>query len=121
LVVTNRIKVNYGPFLNQLFGLDEPLQLYPGKAYAGESLFAPGEDALVVDYGDHAHEFAPFRDEIREVYPGMYVGKMYALPGASLWNGALVVPDGDPLFAINFVLFAEPGAAVLAAPREETP
>lgn len=117
LAVTNRIKVNYGGFINRLLGLDEPLRLYPGKVFAGASYFTPGEDALVVDYDGRDHEFSGFRDELREVYPGFYVGKMFALPGASLWDGALTVPEGDPAFAINFALFSPPGAEVATPPR----
>lgn len=117
LAVTNRIKVNYGGFINRLLGLDEPLRLYPGKVFAGASYFAPGEDALVVDYDGREHEFSGFRDELREVYPGFYVGKMFALPGASLWDGALTVPEGEPAFAINFALFSPPGAEVVTPPR----
>lgn len=30
---------------------------------------------------DYDHEFGAFRDEIREMYPGVFLGKMYALPG----------------------------------------
>lgn len=115
-LVTNRIKMNYGVFVNRLFGLTAPVELYPGKVYAGDSYFAPGERALVIDYSDHEHEFSSFRDEIREIYPGVYLGKMYALPGTQLWGGAISLPQGsDPRFAINFMLFGQPGQTVVQA------
>lgn len=118
--VTNRIKVNYGSFVNRLLGLDEPLSLYEGKARHGDSWFNASEDALVIEYDVQTHEFSGFRDELREVYPGFYVGKMYATPGASLWNGAFVVPPGEPAFALHFALFAHPGGEVMQAARHET-
>jgi hypothetical protein len=111
--VTNRIRVDYGFFINRLFGLTEPLNLFPGKAYEGASIFAPNETSIVVDYADHDHEFASFRDEIREIYPGTYLGKMYALPGTSVLGGVLTVPEGEPVFAINFILFGAPGMRVV--------
>ena len=115
--VRNRIKVNYGAFVNRLLGLEEPLALYEGKARLGDSWFNASEDALVVEYDVVEHEFSGFRDELREVYPGFYVGKMYAEPGASLWNGAFVVPEGEPAFAVHFVLFADPNGVVMPAVR----
>ena len=96
-----------------MFGLTEPLNLFPGKAYEGASIFAPNETSIVVDYADHDHEFASFRDEIREIYPGTYLGKMYALPGTSVLGGVLTVPEGEPVFAINFILFGAPGMRVV--------
>jgi hypothetical protein len=60
--VTNRIKVNYGVFINRLLGLDEPLTLYEGKTRMGESWFAEGEDAVIVEYDVETHEFTGFRD-----------------------------------------------------------
>ena len=118
VVVRNRIKVNYGPFVNRLLGLEEPLALYEGKARHGDSWFNASEDALVVEYDVTEHEFSGFRDELREIYPGLYVGKMYATPGASLWNGAFVVPAGEPAFAVHFALFAEPNGEVMSAVRQ---
>ena len=121
-LVKNRIKMNYGIFVNRLFGLTEPLELYPGKVYSGESYFAPGERAVVIDYSDHDHEFSSFRDEIREIYPGVYLGKMYALPGTELWGGVLALPpDSDPRFTINFILFGQPGQTTVPAVQAPTP
>jgi hypothetical protein len=85
----------------------------------------PGERAVVIDYSDHDHEFASFRDEVREIYPGVYLGKMYALPGTELWGGVLALPpDSPPRFAINFILFGQPGQTTvqaLQAPMPATP
>ena len=67
-VVRNRIKVNYGPFVNRLLGLEEPLALYEGKARHGDSWFNASEDALVVEYDVTEHEFSGFRDELREIH-----------------------------------------------------
>ena len=118
LAVTNRIKVNYGGFINRLLGLDEPLRLYPGKVFAGASYFTPGEDALVVDYDGRDHEFSGFRDELRG-YPGFYVGKMFALPGASLWDGALTVPRGRTRRSPSTSRSSPPGAEVATPPARE--
>ena len=114
--VTNRIKLNYGLTMNNLFGLTEPVNtLFPGRVYVGESLASPSESAMIVDYSDHDHEFSPFRDEIREIYPGVYLGKMYALPGASLWDGAIALSSDEPTFAIHFILFKQPGQSLAQA------
>jgi hypothetical protein len=64
-------------------GFDEPIELYPGKVFKGASVF-DGKKAIIIDYSDHAHEFNAFRDELREIYPGVYLGKMYALPGTKV-------------------------------------
>ena len=51
--VTNRIKLNYGLTLNNLFGLNEPVNtLFPGRVYVGQSLASPSETAMIVDYSD---------------------------------------------------------------------
>lgn len=114
--VTNRIKLNYGLTMNNLFGLTEPVNtLFPGRVYVGESLASPSESAMIVDYSDHDHEFSPFRDEIREIYPGVYLGKMCALPGASLWDGAIALSSDEPTFAIHFILFKQPGQSLAQA------
>ena len=114
--VTNRIKLNYGLTMNNLFGLTEPVNtLFPGRVYVGESLASPSESAMIVDYSDHDHEFSPFRDEIREIYPGVYLGKMYAIPGASLWDGAIALSSDEPTFAIHFILFKQPGQSLAQA------
>ena len=121
-LVTNRIKLNYGVFINRLFGLTDPIELYPGKVYTGESWAAPGEEAVIIDYSDHSHEFSSFRDEIREIYPGVYLGKMYALPGTELWGGVLALPaDSAPRFAINFMLFGQEGQTTMQAVQASSP
>jgi len=47
--VTNRIKFDYGPRINRWFNLEQPRELYPGKVYTGNSLFAEGERAVIID------------------------------------------------------------------------
>jgi hypothetical protein len=32
-----------------------------------------------------------FREELREIYPGVWLGKMYALPGSAPYGGAVQV------------------------------
>jgi hypothetical protein len=108
--VTNLIKLNYGAVINRIFGLNDPVELYPGKASVATSNFnQPGTSSIVVDYSDHDHEFEYFRDELRPIYPGVWLGKMYAMPGTSMFGGVLQVPIGAaPVFTVNFILVGEP-------------
>jgi hypothetical protein len=99
-----------GKVMNRIeLGMGEPVLMFPGKVVMGESFFAPGEKAAIVDYSGFDHEFTSFRDEFREIYPGIFLGKMYALPGTSLY-GVMNIPEGSaPLFTINFLLFSNGG------------
>ena len=80
--VTNRIKLSYGPIVNALLGLNEPIELYKGDVeYEATSIF-DGKASIGINYSKFGHEFSKFRDEIREVYSGVYIGKMYMLPAS---------------------------------------
>tara|TARA_B100001142_G_scaffold293369_1_gene312917 strand:+ start:111 stop:1199 length:1089 start_codon:yes stop_codon:yes gene_type:complete len=112
--VTNRIKLSYGPIVNALLGLNEPIELYKGDVeYDATSIF-DGKAAIGINYSKFGHEFSKFRDEIREVYPGVYVGKMWMMPGLDLFpredgtDSIFKVPEnGTPQFAMNFMLMKE--------------
>ena len=107
--VTNLIKVNYGPLIESIFPrLRDPIELYPGRASVAESYFETGTDAIVVDYSSFDHEFQYFRDEMRAIYPGVFLGRMYAVEGMSLFGGALQVPTGaQPVYAVSFILVGD--------------
>lgn len=112
--VTNRIKLSYGPIVNALLGLNEPIELYKGDVeYDATSIF-DGKAAIGINYSKFGHEFSKFRDEIREVYPGVYIGKMWMMPGLDLFpredgtDSIFKVPEnGTPQFAMNFMLMKE--------------
>lgn len=73
--------------LNKVFGF----QLIKAKVYRGTSLY-DGREATIVDYSKTSLAFGWIRDEIREVSPGVYLGRAY---GQS-WFG--------PYFLLNFAL-----------------
>jgi len=117
--VTNRIKLSYGPIVNALLGLNEPIELYKGDVeYEATSIF-DGKASIGINYSKFGHEFSKFRDEIRQVYPGVYIGKMYMLPGLDLFpnedgtDSIFKIPeDGTPQFAMNFILMRESDGSV---------
>jgi hypothetical protein len=47
-----------------------------GELYQGTSWF-DGQPALILDYANTSRIYRPYRDEIREVAPGLYLGRMY--------------------------------------------
>ena len=47
-----------------------------GKLYVGESWFDDGE-AVIIDYKDTAPSLSRVRDEIREIAPGLHLGRSY--------------------------------------------
>ena len=57
---------------NRFFGL----KLIKGQVYPGES-WMDGRPATIIDYSSTSRLYAPYRDEIREVAPGLYLGIMY--------------------------------------------
>lgn len=112
--VTNRIKLSYGPIVNALLGLNEPIELYKGEVQYDSTSIYDGQKAVGINYSKFGHEFSKFRDEIREVYPGVYIGKMWMMPGLDLFpredgsDSIFKVPEnGTPQFAMNFILMKE--------------
>lgn len=47
-----------------------------GRLYQGTSWF-DGRPSLILDYAEMSRVYQPYRDEIREVAPGLYLGRMY--------------------------------------------
>lgn len=104
--VTNLIQLNYGNLMERIFPrLETPIELYPGRAEVADSTFQEGQDSIVVDYSTFDHDFTYFRDELRPIYTNVYLGKMYAMPGMSMFGGVFSVPLGArPVFTVNFIL-----------------
>ncbi len=57
---------------NKFFGV----RIIRGKVYYGES-WLDGRPSLILDYAETSRLYAPYRDEIREVAPGVFLGLMY--------------------------------------------
>ena len=57
---------------NRMFGI----KMGSGIITSGPSLH-DGQPAHIIDYRDTSLLFRPFRDEFREVAPGIYLGRMY--------------------------------------------
>jgi hypothetical protein len=58
--------------VNKFFGL----KVIRANVYCAES-WRDGRPALILDYSETSRLYAPYRDEIREVAPGLYLGLMY--------------------------------------------
>jgi hypothetical protein len=58
--------------VNRFFGV----KIIRGNVYYAES-WLDGGPSLILDYSGTSHLYAPYRDEIREVAPGLYLGLMY--------------------------------------------
>jgi len=59
----------------------DPTLAFPAKVYLGPSRqFAP-ERSTIIDYTDFDHAFNSYWDEIREVYPGVWLGRLYQVTG----------------------------------------
>ena len=58
--------------VNRFFGL----RMIRGNVYLAES-WRDGQPALIIDYKDTSRVYARYRDEIRQVGPGLYLGLMY--------------------------------------------
>lgn len=58
--------------VNRFFGV----RAIQGRLYQGES-WLDGGPALILDYQETSRVYARYRDEIREVAPGVYLGLMY--------------------------------------------
>jgi hypothetical protein len=59
--------------VNRFFGM----RVIKGNLYLGES-WRDGRPALILDYKDTSLVYAKYRDEIRQIAPGLYLGLMYA-------------------------------------------
>gem|GEM_PF-386239 len=59
--------------VNRFFGL----KMIKGQVYQDQS-WLDGQPALILDYSKTSLLYRPYRDEIREVGPGVYLGLMYS-------------------------------------------
>lgn len=59
--------------VNKFFGV----RAIKGNVYQGES-WRDGRPSLIIDYSETSLLYANYRDEIRQVAPGLYLGLMYA-------------------------------------------
>lgn len=58
--------------VNRFFGV----RMIKGNVYLAES-WRDGQPALIIDYSETSRVYARYRDEIRQVGPGLYLGLMY--------------------------------------------
>jgi hypothetical protein len=58
--------------VNRFFGV----KIIRARVYLAES-WLDGQPSLILDYHETSRLYAPYRDEIREVAPGLYLGYMY--------------------------------------------
>jgi len=58
--------------INRFFGM----RLIRANVYNGES-WRDGRPALILDYSQTSLLYAPYRDEIRQIAPGLYLGLMF--------------------------------------------
>jgi hypothetical protein len=58
--------------VNRFFGV----KMIRGDLYYGES-WLDGKPAIIINYENTSWLYSPYRDEIREVSPGVYLGLMY--------------------------------------------
>lgn len=58
--------------INRFFGL----RMIKGVVGYGPSL-RDGRTSIILDYAQTSHLYRPYRDEIREISPGLYLGLMY--------------------------------------------
>jgi hypothetical protein len=61
-----------GTARNRFFGLP----IVEGRLALGES-WLDGQPSIVLDYSQTSRVYRPYRDEIREVAPGVFLGLMY--------------------------------------------
>jgi hypothetical protein len=58
--------------INRFFGL----RMIKADVYTAES-WRDGRPALILDYSQTSLIYAPYRDEIRQIAPGLYLGLMF--------------------------------------------
>ena len=73
--------------VNKIFGF----QAIKANIFKGESWF-DGKESTIIDYHDTSFLASPIRDEIREIGPGLYLGRAY-----------LRTPR-KPVLGVNFAL-----------------
>jgi hypothetical protein len=59
--------------VNKFFGV----RAIKGNVYQGES-WRDGRPSLIIDYSETSLLYANYRDEIRQIAPGLYLGLLYA-------------------------------------------
>lgn len=59
--------------VNRFFGV----KVIRANVFYGPS-WSDGRPAIILDYQDTSRLYAPYRDELREVAPGLFLGLMYA-------------------------------------------
>ena len=67
------------------------LKLIVARVYRGES-WLDGRETIVIDYSGTSMVARPIRDEIRQISPGLYLGKVW-LGRRRILDFALEVPD----------------------------
>jgi hypothetical protein len=92
----------FDPENGKLHHLIASRKMINGRVYMGDSMSQAGGKAIIIDFRKTGFPFwfmRPFRDELREVAPGLYLGRSY-----------LRLPQGFVFFA-NFMLdFSSPSA-----------
>lgn len=61
-----------GIIRNRWFGFN----IFKGRTYT-EASWLDGKPALIIDYAGMSGPFEPFRDELREIGPGLILGRFY--------------------------------------------
>ena len=61
-----------GTLVNQWLGF----RAIKARVYCGPS-WLDGRPSIIMDYGETSHVWKDVRDEVREVAPGLYLGRMY--------------------------------------------
>lgn len=87
---------NSGVVVNKILPIG--LNLIVAKTYRGQS-WMDGKDTIIIDYSDTSLFARQIRDEIREVEPGLYLGKVWwgkkrILDFALETNDGLINTDG---------------------------
>ena len=85
------------------------LEAFPAETYTGESWFNRTEEAIIIDYTNtprqHGKSFNCYQDEMREISPGFFLGRLYAKPFSycDRFN-----PLPYPYFVLHFAVFQAP-------------
>lgn len=93
------------------FNLIDPIVLerFEAQVYVGESMHNTTEEAIIIDYSETPRQFGKsfrcYQDEIREVSPGFFLGRLYAKPFSYCDR---LNPLPYPFFVLHFALFQAP-------------